>query len=57
MATMKCEQCGHEFTARVVEDDPTTNSFVTDPDHCPECNHHELIVLDNMNDHWPDDAI
>lgn len=36
-ALCKCEN-GHTFTARVLDDDPTVNSFVTNADNgCPEC--------------------
>lgn len=28
---------GHEFIARIIEDDPETNSMTIDPEQCPEC--------------------
>lgn len=48
MATCKCNKCGHEWTARVLEDDPTTNSFVLkeEDDFCPECQATEFDVMD-----------
>lgn len=45
-ASCKCLECGHTFSARVLEDDPTINSFVTDPDCCPECGSEEIDVED-----------
>lgn len=41
---------GHDFTSRVVEDDPDTNSLVLGEEECPECGATEFDVLEIEDD-------
>lgn len=51
MAICKCIN-NHTWTARVIEDDPSTNSITVEPAVCPECESDEFIVVDE--DHSED---
>jgi hypothetical protein len=48
-ATMQCKN-GHTFEARIIEDDPTINSFVVEPDICPECDSSDCECIEVTND-------
>lgn len=45
MASCKCK-CGHVFSARVIEDDPDTNSITLSMDVCPECGSDEFTIIE-----------
>lgn len=48
-ATCKCVN-GHTFRSRVVEDDPTTNSFELEDYDCPECGTDDFEVLETYDE-------
>lgn len=45
MAICKCAN-GHTWSARILEDDPSTNSMVVEPAGCPECDSDEFEIVD-----------
>jgi hypothetical protein len=52
-ALCKCDN-GHEFSARVIADEPDVNAITVDPAACPECGSEEIEVI-VTEDEWCDE--